>query len=126
MKKIMLLLLLSCSILLSGCRTTHYVPIEYVQHERVIGSDTVFVQDSLYEFITYRNDTVFQFKDRYHTIYEHKIDTIMRVDSIPVIKEIEKIVEVERPVRWYEKFLMWSGVIFVLILIKKIYKMIKM
>lgn len=66
--------------------------------------DTVYLKDSILEF-RYRllRDTVYQ----------------TRVDSIPVLREVEVVREV-RHIPWYAKLLSWIGIIALLFLLIRI------
>lgn len=83
---------------LSGCKTTKYVPVNKVTYRDVVKHDTLHWHDSIYIHdsitTTQKGDTVF--KDRWHreTIlketYKTKIDSFTKVDSIPVPYPVEK------------------------------------
>lgn len=83
-----LLLFVSCDTL----RYTKYVPVpvEKTRTEYVVRTDTTFIQDSVYYYITTRQDTVYEIKEKYKFITQIRTDTVMSVDSIPVIVEVEK------------------------------------
>ena len=118
-KWILVFLLLLCS-----CKSTKYievpveaekVKIEYVdkfQKDSINTRDSIYVADSV--FIYVKGDTVTQVQKSY--IYKDKIvykdklvtDTICKIDSIPYIKTVEKIVEVNVINSW-QKSLMWIG-----------------
>lgn len=119
MNKWILVFLLLCS-----CKSTKYievpvevekVKIEYVdkfQKDSVDTRDSIYVADSV--FIYVKDDTVTQVQKSYiykdKIIYKEKfvIDTICKVDSIPYIKTVEKIVEVNVIKSW-QRNLMWIG-----------------
>ena len=118
-KWILIFLLLLCS-----CKSTKYIEvpvevekvrIEYVdkfQKDSIDTKDSIYVADSV--FIYVKDDTVTQVQKSY--IYKDKIvykdklitDTICKIDSIPYIKTVEKIVEVNVINSW-QKSLMWIG-----------------
>ena len=118
-KWILVFLLLLCS-----CKSTKYievpvevdkVKIEYVdkfQKDSVDTRDSIYVADSV--FIYVKGDTVTQVQKSY--IYKDKIiyrdklitDTICKIDSIPYIKTVDKIVKVNVVKNW-QKILMWIG-----------------
>ena len=118
-KWILVFLLLLCS-----CKSTKYIEvpvevekvrIEYVdkfQKDSIDTRDSIYVADSV--FIYVKGDTVTQVQKSY--IYKDKIvykdklvtDTICKIDSIPYIKTVEKIVEVNVINSW-QKSLMWIG-----------------
>lgn len=118
-KWILVFLLLLCS-----CKSTEYikipvevekVKIEYVdkfQKDSIDTRDSIYVADSV--FIYVKGDTVTQvqksciYKDK--IIYKDKLvtDTVYKIDSIPYIKTVEKIVKVNVIKSW-QKNLMWIG-----------------
>ena len=110
--------------LLCSCKSTKYievpvevdkVKIEYVdkfQKDSIDTRDSIYIADSI--FIYVKGDTVTQVQKSYiykdKIIYKEKfvIDTICKVDSIPYIKTVEKIVEVNVIKSW-QRNLMWIG-----------------
>ncbi|MEG1543260.1 MAG: hypothetical protein RR382_01870 [Tannerellaceae bacterium] len=107
MRVIILLILLS----LVGCRT--YIPVETIRYEKetINTSDTIVMSDSV--IIRERGDTItierISFRDR---IIREK-EYVYKVDSIPYIKEVEKIVT-EYKTRWYDKAARWIALIVVI------------
>lgn len=111
-------------LLLYSCKSTKYievpvevekVKIEYVdkfQKDSIDTRDSIYIADSV--FIYVKGDTVTQVQKSYiykdKIIYKEKLvtDTICKVDSIPYIKTIEKIVEVNVIKSW-QRNLMWIG-----------------
>ena len=82
------------ALLLVGCRTIKYVPVETVRTERVTEHDSIFIEvvksDSV--VITKQGDTVYV--DRWHTLYKDRWrdrwrDSI-RTDSVQVPYPVEK------------------------------------
>lgn len=85
-------------LLLSGCKSVQYVPVEKVKTEYVSKTDTfiqkdfVYLKDSI--FVESKNDTVVihkwhtSFKDRF--IEKTITDTVIKVDSIQVPYPVEK------------------------------------
>lgn len=118
-KWILVFLLLLCS-----CKSTKYIEVpvevekvrvEYVdkfQKDSIDTRDSIYVADSV--FIYVKGDTVTQMQKSY--IYKDKIvykdklvtDTVCKVDSIPYIKTVDKIVEVNVVKNW-QRILMWIG-----------------
>lgn len=82
------------ALLLAGCRTIKYVPVETVRTERVTEHDSIFIEvvksDSV--VITKQDDTVYvdrwhtQFKDRWRDRWRDSI----RTDSVQVPYPVEK------------------------------------
>ena len=120
-----LLYLLFCT-LLAGCGTQRKLPVvERIQR------DTVYLHQVQY-------DSIYVYRDRYvdrshDTLYvqersvEHRYrrltDTlrIHQVDSVPVIREVEVVREVEHT-PWYAKLLATVGLVVVFLFIFKIRK----
>ena len=66
--------------------------------------DTVYLKDSILEYrYRFLRDTVYQ----------------TRVDSIPIIREVEVVREV-RHVPWYAKLLSWIGIIALILLLARL------
>lgn len=89
------------AILISGCSPkTVYIPktvTEYIEHTRV---DSLYVHDSVFVREYSSGDTVFVYKDRWHTDYRDRVyvDTVMRVDSIPYpVETVRTEVEYRTP-----------------------------
>ena len=86
------------SLLLSGCTTTKYIPVETIKTDTVyqakIKRDSVYLHDSVYVKEWQKGDTIFRYRDRWHTKYVEKEvhDTLYqsRVDSIAVPYPVEK------------------------------------
>lgn len=79
---------------MAACTTTRYVPVEsvkteYIRHDS-IRVDSTFVHDSI--FVQQKGDTIY--KDKYKYIYKYmfltKTDTVLKVDTIAQIVEVEK------------------------------------
>ena len=115
-------------LLFVGCKSVKYVevPMETVKTEYVYGSitDSVLIKDSVDRFI-YR-DTVYIIKTHVERQRTNKTDTITRIDSIPQIVTVEKIVEVNKQ-SWWQKALTWiGGIILAILIIILIYRIVKM
>ena len=78
----------------------------YVSRDRFTdrSRDTVYIKDSILEY-RYRllRDTVYQ----------------TRVDSIPILREVEVVREV-RHIPWYAKLLSWIGIIALILLLARL------
>lgn len=132
----MLLILLAC-----GCTKKVYVPVETVTENVVYRTDTlrqvvqrydsIYIRDSV--SLIHRNDTVFLTKWRDQLKYIYRTDTLYntKADSIyayiekPVPYEVEKIVKVEKPLKWWQKTLMWMGVVAIIAIGYLIYRLVK-
>lgn len=124
MKKILPIL---CLVLLCGCHGTktitervevpvvvtqeHHTESVKIDHVR----DTLIQRDSVFHYV--KGDTVRIEKWHYlqGTTNVVRVDTLHVYDSVPypvrvdVEKFITNTVEVEKPLRWWQKGLMWAG-----------------
>ena len=128
MKK--LVLLAACAIMMTGCKTTEYVPVPEYHTDTIYQSkvvhDSIYQHDSTY--IKEKGDSVYI--ERWHTKYVLKEKTDMlyesRVDSIPVPYEVVKEVEVEKSLSWWQSARMHiGGIVCWLLLILAIYGVMK-
>lgn len=115
-----LLFIIPILILLASCSAQKQiieVPVETVRTEYIHDTkiDSVYVRDSIDRW---RNgDTVFIYKEHTKYKYLNKVDTIVRVDTIPKIIKVETVKEVEvNHIKWYQEALMWIGGVVSLIL----------
>ena len=131
MKKIVILLfilLVACTLI--GCATSK-------QATQVVESslrDTIYLNKVVYDSIYIDNwhhtylkaDTVVVEKTKYEYRYKVLRDTVYkaRIDSVPVIREVEVVREVRR-VPWYAKVLSMLGVLLLIILLFKIFRYFK-
>lgn len=102
-----LLLLSSCG---AGKEIVEVIKTEYIVNTVV---DSIYEKDSVDKYT--RGDTVFIYKEHTKYKYLNKIDTVIKVDSIPKI--VNKIKEVKiNYLKWYQEALMWIGGISLLLL----------
>lgn len=111
-----LLVLVFCTSCTKRVYETEYVEtpvyLHDTLHSTIYSHDTTIVKDSVYFAV--KGDTVV--KERYNTKWQIKVahDTIMRFVEKPVEvvkeKQVEKQVEVNR-IYWWQKLLMWIGVV---------------
>ena len=131
MKKIVILLfilLVACTLI--GCATSR----QATQVAVASAHDTVYFNKVLYDSIyidswhhTYQKaDTVVVEKTKLEYRYKLLRDTVFRarIDSVPVIREVEVVREVRR-VPWYARALSWLGALFIILLILKILRYFK-
>ena len=103
--------------LFSSCTTTKYVPV--VEHKTDTLIQTKLMRDSIYQkdsiHIRESGDTVYF--TRWHTRLVkkeiHDTTYISKTDSVPVPYPVETIKEVDKPLAWWQKMLMWLGVAFI-------------
>ena len=131
MKKIiifLILLVVACTLI--GCATSKKASGVVVASAH----DTVYFNKVLYDSIyidswhhTYQKaDTVVVEKTKLEYRYKLLRDTVFRarIDSVPVIREIEVVREVRR-VPWYAKVLSVLGILLLIILLFKIFRYFK-
>lgn len=127
------LFLILCLVLFDGCRGTktitervevpvvvtqeHHTESVKVDHVR----DTLIQRDSVYYYV--KGDTVRIEKWHYlqGTTNVVRVDTLIKVDSVqvPVVTErvVTQIEKVEKPLKWWQKGLMWAGGIGIILLV---------
>ena len=120
-----LIYLLFCT-LLAGCGTQRKLPVvERIQRDTVylhqVQYDSVFVSQERY--VDRSRDTLYVQERSVEYRYRLLRDTlrIHQVDSIPVIREVEVVREVERT-PWYAKLLAAVGLVGIFLFIFKIRK----
>ena len=101
--------------ILSGCATRiKYIPLETVKTEYIdrYSRDSIMIRDSIYINRYQRNDTITIYEYRDRILYRDvlRMDSIIRVDSIPypVRVEIDKIIYKRK---WYDTiqlYLLWA------------------
>lgn len=120
MKPLTLYIILMVSLLLTGCRTIKYYPLETVRHDTVyiqsLKLDSILVKDSVH--ITEKGDTVTEFRLKYIYKYKDRTDTLYlsRVDTVSVPYPVEK-----QLTKWQQTKVDYGGwamgIVFVFILI---------
>ena len=131
MKKIfifLILLVVACTLI--GCATSR----QATQVAVASAHDTVYFNKVMYDSIyidswhrTYQKaDTVVVEKTKLEYRYKLLRDTVFRarIDSVPVIREIEVVREVRR-VPWYARALSMLGALFLILMILKILRYFK-
>ena len=118
-------------LLLSGCKTIKYYPLETVRHDTVyiqsLKLDSILVKDSVH--ITEKGDTVTEFRLKYIYKYKDRTDTLYlsRVDTVSVPYPVEKELTKWQSVK--VDYGGWAiGIVFVFILIvvgRMVYKLKK-
>lgn len=109
---------------LVGCTTTKYIPVEKIkiEYRNNIERDTLIVKDSVLH--KEKGDTIFI--EKYKVLYKTKFktDTILRIDTVPIIKEVQVYREVNKIKHW-QKTLMIIGALFIALVVFKIFKFFK-
>ena len=123
-----LALALTLSMSISSC-STHRHATEVVTHT---ARDTLYIRQTAYDSIyidrwqsSYRKaDTVYLEQIRREYKYQLLRDTIrtVRIDSIPVIKEVEVVREVTR-LPWWSKVLSTLGLVFLMVIAYRLFSL---
>ena len=107
----MKIFLLFSAIILVGCTTTKYVPVENVKVDSIyvakIERDSIFERDSV--FVAVKADTVFfsRVQYRYRDRIVHDTISVQRSDTIMKVIEVEKSLSY-----WQQKTIQMSEAIF--------------
>ncbi len=121
-RELILYLLLGLTLLLQGCKVKEYievpVEVEKIKTEYVHQIDSIYLHDSIATYIMQKGDTIFVDRYKYKVKEIYKVDTIHKTDSIPKIIKVKQIqtVEVNRVYTW-QKVLMWTGGVGILLLL---------
>lgn len=118
MKRFLLGILMMSLLLFSGCKSVEYVkvPVETVKTEYKVKKDSIYLHDSINVYTELKGDTVYITKLNYKIKEVFRVDTMLKRDSIPVVVEVQKTVEVNKLYSW-QKILMWAGGVGLLILL---------
>ena len=114
-KKVFLFFVL---LLLTGCKTIEYVPVETVTTKvdsiyiNKVQVDSIFERDSIYINQYTYGDTVYRDKIKYIYRYRDKlrIDTLHHWHVDSVLVEQTRIIEVDKPPSKWESFLHYLGI----------------
>lgn len=115
-------------LMLSACRTITKiveVPVEVIKKEYIHDTkiDSVYIRDSTDR--RQKGDTLYITKWHTKFKYINKVDTLVKIDSIPKIVPVVKEVEVNH-IYWWQKTLMWvGGILLIYIIISLIHKLKK-
>lgn len=82
-----------------------YVPYEVVKTEYKAKIDTTIIRDSVWVEKWTKKDTVYLTKEKYKYLTKIQRDTVFKVDTIPVIKEVK--VDVPYVPNYYRKINFW-------------------
>ena len=114
-----LTLILALCLIVVGCKTIEYVPVEKVVEKEIVKRDSIYITkvkvdsikevDSVYVNTYIKGDTIYQ--DKYKYVYRYKdkvrVDTlwVFGIDSVVVdsTKTITITKEVEKPLTWWQK-----------------------
>ena len=125
-----IIIIVLMSLVMAGCASArhHTATVVRTVHDTLYRNklqyDSVFIDNSLY---TYREaDTVYREKTRYEYKYKLLRDTlrIHKVDSIPVIREVEVVKEVPT-MPWPCKLIVCMAILLLLVILMFNYKKLK-
>lgn len=113
---VVLVVVIGICALMSGCRSVEYVPVVEQRVDTVWEShtkrDSIYLHDSIH--VKEGGDTVLV--ERWRTMYREKErrDTVYEAthDTVPMPVPVEKRVEVEKPLTWWQRGRMVAGEIF--------------
>lgn len=116
-KPILHILPIVALLLLSGCRTVRVVeqvPVHVHDTLRISQTlrDSIFIDH--FREVTKKADTIYITDSIAVVKYSLKTDTAYRYIERPVTVAKIETVEVEKPLRWWQKGLMWAGAIGIL------------
>lgn len=129
-------MMLAAMVLLTGCKTIEYVPVETVRTDTVkiahIVTDSVFVEkhDSVVSYV--KGDTVtiekWHWRDRWRDKVSHDTIYKSRVDTVTVVKPVgeatEKLTKWQRTRIKIANWLLWAvGALVVAIVVRFIWRL---
>ena len=101
----------------SSCTTTQYIPV--IEHHTDTLIQTKVVHDSIHvkdSTVVEKGDSIIKI-EHWHTEYVdrevHDTTYISKTDTVPKPYPVETIKEVEKPLAWWQKTLMWLGVVLI-------------
>ena len=113
-------IVLLASAICSSCRTVRIieqVPVEVhdTVYQKMVQHDSIYIDH--FREVTKKGDTIFVTNEVTKTKIVTKIDTAYKYIEKPVTITEEKIVEVEKPLPWWQKTLMYAGGVLLLALL---------
>lgn len=110
-----LLMVIAIILMLFSCKTTRYITMPEVHTDTVRIAhhqrDSVWLHDSIFVNQYMQGDTVYQYKERWHTLYQARLlhDTayISRRDTVSVPVPIEK--KVPAQLTKFQQMRLWIG-----------------
>ena len=110
------IIILSTCLLLAGCKGSDTLVLPEIFRDTVYRvqhhHDSTYVDR--WHTVEVKGDTVFKTETKYIYRYLTRVDTAYRYVEKPVEVIRTETVEVEKPLRWWQKALMWGGVGFAL------------
>lgn len=111
--KLIVLCALLCA--LSSCKQTEYIPIHDTTYTVREVHDSSYVDR--WHTIEVKGDTVYVRDSHMSVTYRTITDTAYKYIEKPVTVTVEQIKEVAKPLSWWQKALMWSGVAALVVLL---------
>lgn len=116
------ILLLVIILFASSCKVKEVfvtVPEIHTEYKNKIQKDSIYLKDSIY--IHQKGDTIYSEKFSTKYVLKHKTDTVLKNDTVikPVIKIETKKVNV---LHWWQKTLIWIGILSIIAIFIFIYK----
>lgn len=104
----------------ASCKQIQYVPIETVktEYKDIFVKDSVYLKDSI--FVSQKGDTVFYTKFQTKYKYKYLRDSVFINDTVTVKVPIPTVVKTNE-LSWFQKSLMYSGVLAILFLLLYIF-----
>lgn len=98
-------------LLLFGCRTVKYVPVETVRTEYVYKTDSFIQRDSIYQhdsvWVQAKGDTMLI--EKWHTKYVDRWREQLRIDSFIKVDSVQVPYPVEKPLTKWQQFTLDYG-----------------
>lgn len=112
-RKLIVLCAFLCA--LSSCKQTEYIPIHDTTYTVREVHDSTYVDR--WHTIEVKGDTVHVRDSHMSVTYRTITDTAYKYIEKPVTVTVEQIKEVAKPLSWWQKALMWSGVAVLVVLL---------
>lgn len=115
---LLLVIYISVVVFICSCRTLPQPAIirdtSYISNN-IHTYDSIFIHDSIYVKVT--SDTIFM--EKWHTKYidRLKVDSIIRIDSIPVPYEVIKEIRVEKKLSKFQQVKLYFGNLFLTLIV---------
>lgn len=127
---IKILIMFSLFLLMFSCTTTKYiveeVPIETIRDNYIVEKqlDSIYIHDSIDRYRS--GDTLYVYKYRVEYRYLEKRDTILQNDTISIpVKITQETIKEVHSLYWWQKVLMYLGLITIVGLGIYLYKRFK-
>lgn len=99
MRNCLFLLILLCCVSCTK-RIVEYVevPKVHTEYQNIYSVDTIKQNDSIFVNQYIHGDTVYKIKEKYHYVdkWHYSVDTVVKVDSVPIVIEVDKPATLEK------------------------------